>query len=270
MQENISLAKTKKIILVTGANSHLGVKLVRSLALKGHIVYAGVRDQKKLTVKENLVRPIIFDVTSDQACKIVVEKIIREERGIDVLVNNAAYTLSGPTLEFASREYMDILNTNTIGAFRLIKEVYPYMKNEKSGKIINITSLNGLISFPNFGLYSSSKFAIEALGLSLRYELAKDGIYVTNIAPGAILPDKQNSDKSISHKTAREKFWLLRMLMPMISVDIIAERVAEIIENPFPPARVILGRDAKLTTTLQRLLPFTIWDRMMSLVWNKK
>ena len=212
----------------------------------------------------------MLDITSNKDCKLAVEKIISEEGRIDVLINNAAYTLAGPTIEFESQEYLEILNINAVGAFRLIKEVYPYMKGKKSGKIINITSFNGLVSLPNFGLYSSSKFAMEALGLSLRYELAEDGICVTNVAPGAISIDRQKRGKTLPHRTAREKFWILRILMPMISRDAIVRKVENIIENSSPPARVVLGRDAKITTFLQRCLPSVVWDRLMRFVWNKK
>lgn len=260
----------KKIVLITGSNSGIGIKLVENLASKGYIVYAGVRSQKSLNAQGNLIRPIMLDISSDQDCKSAIKKIINEEGVIDVLINNAANTLSGASIGFTSQEYLDLLNINAVGAFRLIKEVYPYMKAKKAGKIINITSFNALVSFPNFGLYSSSKFAIEALGLALSYELAKDGICVTNIAPGAIFSNKQNKRESISHKTAREKFWIIRLLMPMVTVDSIAKKIEEIIECPSSPPRVVIGRDVKLTTLMQRLLPSTVWDWVMGVVWNKK
>jgi short-subunit dehydrogenase len=213
-------------------------------------------------------KDIRLDISGDNDCESAIEKIQKEVGRIDVLINNAGYTISGKTCEFGSTEYLNILNVNVIGAFRLIKKVVPTMKKQKSGRIINITSLNGLVSLPNFGLYSSSKFALDALGVALRYELAKDGIWITNVAPGAISSGEKGT--SLPHKPAREKLWILKLLMPMISREEIAGKIEEIIRKPNPPSQVVLGNDAKITYFLQRFLPSCCWDRLMFYVWNKK
>jgi NAD(P)-dependent dehydrogenase (short-subunit alcohol dehydrogenase family) len=175
--------------------------------------------------------------------------------------------MAGPTSSFTPDDYLNLLDTNAVGAFRLIREVVPHMQKQKSGRIVNITSLNGLVSLPNFGLYSSSKFAFEALGLALRYELAKDGILVTNIAPGAIASPAKFD---MPHKSAREKFWLLKILMPMISYEKVAQAINSVLKDDMPPARVLLGADAKITFFLYRFLPISLWDNLMFYIWNKK
>ena len=259
----------RRIVLITGCSSGLGEKLAQVLSNQGHEVYAGARDPEKIQVTNKFIHPIKLDITKDSECSQAVKYVLGKEGKIDVLINNAGYSLVGSTSDFDPGEYQNILDTNAVGAFRLMRLVIPEMKRRKSGKIINITSLNGLISLPNFGLYSSSKFAIEALGQALRYELAKDNIGVTNVAPGAISSTSLKG-KSLPHRSAREKFFLLKVLLPMITQKEVVRKINSIIDNPHPPARVILGRDAKITYFLQKYLPFWAWDKLLLFVWNKK
>ena len=258
----------RKIILVTGCSSGLGEKLAQNLS-GNYEVYAGARDLEKIQVSNKFIHPIRLDITNDSECQKAVGDILNKEGKIDVLINNAAYSLVGSTPDFEPQEYKNILDTNAVGAFRLMRLVIPGMKSRKSGKIINITSLNGLVSLPNFGLYSSSKFALEALGQALRYELAKDNISVTNVAPGAILSTSLKK-KSLPHRSAREKFFLLKILLPMITQENVVTEIGKIIDSPHPPGRVILGRDAKITYFLQKYLPFWVWDKLLLFIWNKK
>lgn len=264
-----------KVILVSGCSRGLGKFLAEKLAAENFIIYAGVRkiDEVKLlqkTWKSSFpnIFPVKLDVINDEDCRQAVNKIILKEKRLDVLINNAAYTLVGPTDSFSAQEYLDILNTNTVGAFRLIKEVIPQMKKQKFGRIINITSLNGVLSLPNFGLYCSSKFALEALALAFRYELKPEKIWVTNIEPGAIARDG-DKEKKLPHVPAREKFWLIRTLMPMVTKEKIAQTAIRVIESSKPPARILLGRDAQITTFLQKFLPQKVWDSLLSFVSEK-
>ena len=107
------------------------------------------------------------------------------------------------------------------------------------------------------------------MGLSLRYELAKNNVWVTNIAPGAIKSEieKQNS---IPHKTAREKFKLLGLLMPMVTTNEIADNILEVTKMKKPPPSVILGTDAKIIYLLRKFLPSSFWDSLQFFVWNRK
>lgn len=271
----------KQVILITGCSRGLGKLLAERLAEKGFIVYAGMRkleDIKRLKAvwKDfySIIHPIRADITVDEDCKKAVKKIIANEGRIDVLINNAAYGLSGPTDSFTSQQYLDILNTNAVGAFRLIREAAPQMRSQKRGKIINITSLNGILALPNFGLYCSSKFALEALALALRYELKNSGVWVINIEPGAIAQKassvkKISSVKKLSHVPAREKFWILKKLMPMVTQEEIIKTIEKVIENSNPQAHIILGRDAQITTFLQRFLPQKLWDYLLSFIWTR-
>lgn len=265
----------KKVILITGCSSGLGKCLAELLSQKGNLVYAGIRndeERRKLTLQwksQSTLFPIKLDITSDKECADVVAKIIKEQKKIDVLINNAGYTLSGPVENFKSSDLMNLLNTNVVGSFRLIKEVTPFMKEKKSGHIITITSLNGLVALPNFSLYCSSKFALEGLTRSLVSEFAKYNINITNIEPGAmrgeVSPDKE---KKLSHKPARERFAILKILLPIVTIETVAQKINEVIEMQSPPTSVLVGNDARITTLLQRFLPTSLWNKLLSFISN--
>ena len=256
----------KKVILITGGSQGLGRALSERLSESGFVVYSGSRSG---VIRNNGLYPrmVKLDITSDADCAGAVKKIISEEGSLDILINNAALSLAGRTEDYTVSEYLRLLDTNTVGAFRLIKEALPQMRNQKGGHIINITSLNGRVALPNFGLYSSSKFALEALGLVLHNELKRYGIQVTNIAPGAI--SNPNEDiKKLPHKTLRERFWLVKKLMPMVTYEDIFMTVKGIIRDPNPPAQIVLGSDTRLVTFLQRFLPQLFWDKLLLSLWK--
>lgn len=268
----------EKTILVTGCSRGLGKLLAEELTKKKYLVYAGIRDlagSKELIASWKKIypniKPIKLDVTSDSDSINVIKEIYKKEKKIDVLINVVGYSKSGSLEQFSVQDYKDILDTNTIGAFRLIKEVVPLMKSRKSGRIINITSLNGLLALPNFGIYCSSKFALEALGLSLRYELLKYNVWVTNVEPGAIYnKDKIEKGIKFSHVPVRERFWIVKKLLPMVTEEQVVKKVENLIDNPCPPSQTVVGRDALITTTLQKFLPKSIWDRLLRFIWSKQ
>lgn len=252
----------KKVILITGGSSGLGKKIAKHFVSVGHIVYCTSRRIK--SIKFDGINFIELDVTSDYECQNVITKIIKNEKRIDVIVNNAGITLSGPTLEFSVDDFKKILDTNVLGSFRLIRSLY--LHTPKPNLVINITSLNGFLSFPNFGLYSASKFAMEALGLALRYELAPT-TNVVNVAIGALISD---SSKKMPHKPAREKSLLLKWLLPLTDPNNVSTVLDKLINAPSVPARVLIGRDAHIVNILQKLVPSYLFDKIIFYIWNKK
>lgn len=252
----------RKVILITGASSGLGKVIARYLVLKGHIVYGTSRTSTKDEIDG--LHCIRLDINSDTDSTNAINEIMQRESHIDVIINNAGITLAGPTLDYSAEDFKKILDTNVIGAFRLIKAAFSFPV--KPRLVINITSLNGFLSFPNFGLYSASKFAMEALGLALRYELAST-TKVVNVAPGAIYSE---SSKTMPHKSAREKLWILRWLMPFTYQEDIARVIDKLIRASSVPARVLIGRDAHIINMMQKILPFSLFDRIIFFIWRKK
>lgn len=266
-----------KVIVITGSASGLGKILVEELAKHSHAVYSGIRKQEDIKQLKLIwaaeypnIFPIKIDVTNDQDCQKAIKHVIDKEGKIDVLINNAGYTLIGPTEKFTSEDYSDLLNTNVIGAFRLIREVIPFMKQKKSGHIINITSLNGVVALPNFSLYCSSKFALEGLGRSLGHELSTYNISITNVEPGAIKKTGGSRKvKKMPHTPFREKYWLIKLLLPMVEDEVVAQEVARLVEKPSPPTSMLIGMDAIMTTFLQRFLPQRFWNKIIKTIWNR-
>ena len=251
----------RKVILITGGGTGLGKIIAQHLLSQGHVVYSGSR---KNTSETAGIKHVQLDITSDIQVKNALSQIVRKEKSIDVIINNAGVTLSGPTLNFSVEDFKNILETNVIGSFRLIKTASELSK--KPSLIINITSLNAFLALPNFGLYCASKFAAEALGLALRYELGPK-IQIVNVAPGALFFESKNK---ISHKTAREKFPLLNWIMPLTYPSDVAIAINKLLNSQTVPARVLVGRDAKIINLMQKLLPFSVFDRIVFYIWKKK
>lgn len=256
-----------KVVLIAGASSTLGGQIAEEFANRDFDVF-GV--SRSIPTGKRSYKFLKADVTKNSDCKRVINSVLKEVGRIDVLVNAAGVTLTGPAESFTPEDYLRILDVNSVGAFRMIKEVVPTMRKAGGGRVINITSLNGLVSLPNFALYSSSKHALEALGLAISYELAGDKIFVTNVAPGAIDFENLQVPKRLLHKPAREKFRLLYILFPMIKARAIARKIVDLAETEKPPQRVLLGRDVVVTNLLSRFLPWFMWSRLMSYIWGKQ
>lgn len=254
--------KKQKVILITGVGSGLGNSIAQELIYEGHIVYGTYRTNAG--TKTDGITLIRSDITSEKDNKALIEQIIQNEKRLDVIINNAGITLSGPTLSFSAKDFQKILEINAVGPFRLIK--IACSSKTKPSLIINITSLNAFLSYPNFGLYSASKHAMEALGLALRYELAPQ-TKVVNVAPGAL---KREEPTKIPHKPAREKFPILNWIIPLTSQQKVAKVIAKLTDAPSVPGRVIIGRDAQIINVMQKILPFFIFDRILFYIWNKK
>jgi len=194
----------KKIWLVTGCSTGFGRELVKALAETQTPVIATVRKETQVEELQNIsrdyVHPILLDVqnqdTVDKAWS-TIEKL----GGVDILVNNAGYGSLGPVEEVSDEEIHRQFDVNVFGAIRMIKLVLPYMRKQRSGHILNITSIAGLNGFPGVGVYNGSKFALEGIGEALAGELKPLGIYVTNIEPGPFRTDWAGRSLSTTQKT---------------------------------------------------------------------
>lgn len=242
-----------KVALITGADSNLGKEIVRVFKLANFDVYSPTHSE--------------LDVTVDSDCSKYVKKIVESKNKIDVLINCAGVTPMGPSLDKTADEYLKAVNINAIGPFRLTKEVAKHMG--KKGKIINISSMNGVISLPNYGIYSASKHALEAMSFVLNQELRSKNIFITNILSGAIKNENKTTDGK-SYKSARDKFLLLKYLMPFLTTEKVANSVLRVSDSNNPSAQLILGNDAKITIFLRKILPFSLWDKMVYYIWSHK
>jgi len=191
-------AASPKTILITGSSSGIGYATALKFARAGFYTFASVKDShsqgavelERIKHKEKLSLVIFeIDVRNDQSVTDGVDFVIKKAKMIDVLVNNAGYGSLGPVEAFSIDEVRQQYDTNVFGVIRMANTVMPHMRRQKSGLVINISSVMGLVPMPLKGIYCSTKFALEGLSEALRIELAPLGIKVVIVEPGAIATD---------------------------------------------------------------------------------
>lgn len=251
-----------KIAIVTGASSGIGFQTSLMLARNGFYTYATMRNIERsgqlvdTVKKENLPMEVLpLDVTKETSVRDAVDRIIKESRTIDVLVNNAGYGLIGALEDIPMEEIKSHFETNLFGAIRVMQAVLPIMRKQKSGTIVNITSMGGRIAFPLSSTYSGTKFALEGITESLSYEVEQFGIRVILIEPGVVRTNFANNIKKIG-KTMKPDSPYSRLVevreanrRSMVeSISIMPEEVARMvlkaIKSDSPDLRYVVGHDA--------------------------
>ncbi|MGZ8256285.1 MAG: SDR family oxidoreductase [Gallionella sp.] len=182
----------QKIILITGASSGFGRDTAETLAAAGHKVFAGVRDVagRNLAVADALrskgIEPVALDVTSDPSVNAAIAAVLAKSGGkLDVVINNAGIASAGVSETFTPEQLRDVFEVNVFGMQRVLRAVLPTLRKQGDGLIINTGSILGRVTFPFFGLYGASKFAVEAMTDSYRYELSQLGVDVVLVQPSA-------------------------------------------------------------------------------------
>jgi len=177
----------RKVALVTGASSGIGNAIAKSLHRNGVTVYAGARRVERMNDLDDMgITTLALDVTDAASVERVIDRIVTETGRIDILVNNAGFGLLGALEDLTIDAAQAQFDVNLFGAARLIQSVLPMMRQQHCGRIVNITSIDGKGAQPLASWYVASKFALEGLSDSLRYELQPHGIDVVVIEPGSI------------------------------------------------------------------------------------
>lgn len=171
-----------KVVLITGASSGIGKSIATFLKSKGYIVYGTSRNPKN--IEDFTFELIALDVLKVATIKNAVDFIIEKEGRLDVLVNNAGMGITGPVEDTPTEEMRAVFNTNLFGAIDVMKAVLPQMRSQKSGTILNVTSIAGYMGLPFRGIYSASKGAFELITEATNMEVKEFGVNVVNIAPG--------------------------------------------------------------------------------------
>lgn len=181
-------SSSHQVWLITGCSSGFGRVLARIAAEKGHVVIGTLRNPSQIQAFNDLVPGktigVLMDVTNRQQINEGVAAAITGFGRIDVLVNNAGYGLLGPIEEVSDKDLRHQFEVNVFGAIALIQEVLPHMRKQRSGRILNISSIAGMQGYAGVGIYNASKFALEGMNAALAQEVRHLGIYVTSIKPG--------------------------------------------------------------------------------------
>ncbi|UOK41830.1 MULTISPECIES: SDR family oxidoreductase [Flavobacterium] len=171
-----------KVVLITGGSSGIGKSVGEYLHQKGFIVYGTSRNPERV---EHSVFPLVaLDVRDSESIKKAVAEVITKSGRLDVVINNAGVGITGPLEEIPAEEIKNNFETNLFGPIEVMKAVLPQMRLQKSGLIINVTSIAGYMGLPYRSVYSASKGALELITEALRMETKSFGIQITNVAPG--------------------------------------------------------------------------------------
>ncbi len=251
-----------KVIIVTGSSSGIGLESALLLARNGYITYATMRSPEKDTSiktavqKEGLpIRVVQLDVTDDNSVKNAVDHIISEAGRIDVLVNNAGYSLGGALEDLSMEEIKSQYETNLFGLIRVIQAVLPTMRKQRSGRILNISSGTGIFGFPGISAYVSTKFAVEGLSESIAYELEPFGIKVILIEPGfvktnfehAMVVAKKAQDPASPYSELMQKLMVnaSELAKNASDAELVANVIVDAASNPNPRLRYLAGKDVE-------------------------
>ncbi len=253
-----------QVVLITGASSGMGKLTSEFLAQNGYIVYAGSRDTEPKQNDGNL-KHVYIDVTKTDTVKNAVDTIIKNEGKIDVLVNNAGYGLLSTVEDGTDEEMFDQFNVNVFGLLKVTREVLPYMREAKSGVIINISSFLGKMGLPLLAHYNASKYAVEGIVDSLRFETLpfnvrvhsiQSGLFGTNFVKEGLVANAKTTSEDSPYKE------LVAHFVPIVAQAInegpnpqpIADAIKEIIENEDADIFVPVGGEAETFVPLRKEL----------------
>jgi len=252
----------EKVAIVTGTSSGIGFETALVLAKEGYLTYATMRDTtksgkiKEIAQKENLkINVLELDVDDENSVKDAIAHVLDQKQRIDVLVNNAGWGLWGCVEDVSIDEFKEQFETNFFSIIRLIQEVAPVMRKQSSGTIVNVSSVVGRIGFPASPAYISSKFALEGLSESLRFELAPFGVDVIIIEPGVIKTDfmknmkmakKSELDTVYKGITTKVVSGVKMMAEMGTSPKEVANTIVTAINDKNPLPRYVVGNDASM------------------------
>ena len=243
-------------VLVTGAARAIGRATVDVLAARGHVVVATARDVSALEGAP-AARVLPLDVTDTAS----VTAAVAQAGELDAVVNNAALTGFGPIETYPVESFVRVLDVNTVGPLRLAQAVVPGWRERGSGVLVNISSVQGKIGTPLEGAYAASKHALEAMSESMYFELGHFGIRVVIIEPGYIAPGMKHEDDHLGPAVYADLHaqWggsVSTLVGPggRPGPELVADAVADALEDPETPLRVEVGADAAMVLDLRRTL----------------
>jgi NAD(P)-dependent dehydrogenase (short-subunit alcohol dehydrogenase family) len=266
-------------ILITGCSSGIGHETARRMAGAGHRVYATARRPEQLDdLREAGCEVLPCDVTDEESMRACVDAVEQRESAVGALVNNAGYSQSGALETLPLGTVRRQFETNVFGLLRMSQLVLPGMRREGRGRIVNVSSMGGRLTFPGGGAYHATKHAVEALSDAMRFEVAGFGVQVVVIEPGLIktkfaeaavgsMADAEDGgpygefNAAVGRMTAGAYEGGLARLGG--GPETVARAIQRAIESRRPRTRYRVTPSAALGISQRRLLPDRIWDRAM-------
>ncbi|MBO9129225.1 oxidoreductase [Bacillus sp. 165] len=271
----------KEVAIVTGASSGFGLLTSLQLAKHGFCVIATMRntenqsqllyEAEQIGIKDNILIQQL-DVTCSKSIQALQQNLLELNR-IDVLVNNAGYASGGFAEEIPIEEYRRQFDTNVFGVIAVTQSVLPFMRTQRKGKIINISSISGQIGFPGLAPYVASKHALEGWSECLRLEVKPFGIDVVLVEPGSFHTNIWSTGKHIAEKSLRQDspyFHSMKRIESYLESGQssfgdpieVARKVADIAKQKRPTLRYPIGKGIRTTLFLKHLIPWKRWERL--------
>lgn len=282
------ITMTMKTAVVTGSSSGFGFLTALELAKEGYTVLATMRNLTKgnallKQAEENGLEDLIvlqeLDVTSEESINRLKEVLLEMGR-VDVLVNNAGFAGAGFIEEIPVSEYKAQFNTNVFGMISVTQAVLPLMRRQKSGTIINMSSISGRMGFPGLSPYAASKYAVEGWSECLRLEMNAFGVKVVLLEPGSFQTNIWSSGKQVTEMSQRPDSPYaaeMRKLKAYTESSAetygdpleIAKTIAAIVRKKNPRFRYPIGKGVKLTIWLKERVSWQLWETIVKKMLNK-
>jgi NAD(P)-dependent dehydrogenase (short-subunit alcohol dehydrogenase family) len=273
---------TERTALITGASSGFGLLTSVTLARRGWRVLATMRDLGRRERLETAARNAgvldrvgfhTLDVTNAEQIDALATVVANRTGPLNALINNAGFAMAGFADEITDAELRLQFETNFFGATAVKRAFLPQFRRQRSGHIVMVSSVSGLISFPGVGSYAASKFALEGWTETLRFELKSQGIQVALVEPGPFETDIWTRNATIAARmlevgspdAARTAKWRARIETgkPKGNPQIVADAIANIVQNPRPRLRTVLGKAAKIGLFMRRILPSALFESIL-------
>jgi NAD(P)-dependent dehydrogenase (short-subunit alcohol dehydrogenase family) len=277
-------SSVSRAVLITGCSSGIGWATAERLARRGWAVYATARDVEEISpLAERGCRLLPLDVTDEDSMRDAVEEVERIEGAVGVLINNAGYSQSGAVEEVPMQKVWRQFETNVFGLVRMCQLVLPGMRRQGFGRIVNLSSMGGRLTFPGGGVYHASKHAVEAISDALRFEVRGFGVYVVVIEPGLIRTGfAQTAVDSMGEtggpyagfeagvaNTTRKNYERGPLAALGGGPEAVAETIERAVAAAHPRARYTVTPSAKLLISARRLLPDRAWDALVGLFYPR-
>ncbi|MEZ0487658.1 SDR family oxidoreductase [Fibrella aquatica] len=258
-----------KVVLITGASTGLGESIATYLARRGFIVYGTSR---QAGLSKDSVHMLTMDVIDPQSIQQVVDQILQQEGRLDVLINNAGLGIAGPVELLSLTDVERVFDTNVFGVIRMVQSALPIMRQQRSGLIINISSIAAEAGLPYRGAYSASKAAVERLTEALRLELTPFGVQVCSVQPGGTRTDINKNrlratvaEESVYKATFERTYELIdQSVSEGIESSVFGPLIERIINSSQVDRLYRVGKPLeKLSVLLKQILPTTVYERMI-------
>jgi NAD(P)-dependent dehydrogenase (short-subunit alcohol dehydrogenase family) len=265
-----------RAVLITGCSSGIGHATAKLLCRNGWTVYATARKPETLfDLEQGGCKPLALDVADDASMSAAVQAVVDAEGAVGVLVNNAGYSQSGAVESVPLEDVRRQFETNVFGLLRMCQLVLPGMRDQHWGRIVNLSSMGGRLTFPGGGIYHATNYAVEALSDALRFEVRGFGVDVIIVEPGLIVTSFGETASAtvqtdgpyadFNRKVAQVTEAVYRGPMAKLGggPEKVAETIAEALKADRPKTRYPVTPSAHLLINQRRLTPDRLWDRAM-------